>query len=109
LKAVLRPVSEGRWVWIVPVPQQGAFLEERPDDFGRYPGQDARGTDQAGLPAADLRALVRLSRELKKPLSDASRPAQTAVPGPFLELMADDLQAQSEALLARLQARQAAR
>lgn len=44
------------------------------------------------------------SRELKKPLPDASRRAQMVVPEPFLERMTDDLEAQYAAHLAKQQA-----
>ena len=74
LVAARHQVSVGRSVWTDPVQPQGAFLEERPADFGRSLDQDAPGIDQAVLLAADLRALARserLWRELKKPLPDA--------------------------------------
>ncbi len=103
-------VSVGRSVWIDLVLPQGAFLEERPA-FGRYLDQDGRGSDQAVLSAADLRALAhpeRLPRELKKPPPDASSRGWTVAPGPFLEGTGGSV-AESAALSAKPKAQQAAR
>ncbi len=88
LVAARHQVSVGRSVWTDLVQPQGAFLEERPADFGRNLDQDAPGIGQAVLPAGDLRAVAhpgRLWLELKKPLPDASCRGRTAVPWPFLE------------------------
>ena len=89
LVAARHQVSVGRWAWTDPVLPQGAFLEERLADLGRHLDQDERaGIVQVVLLAVDLRASVRSERqsqELKKPLPDASRRAQMAVPEPFLE------------------------
>ncbi len=102
--AALRQVSADRWAWTDPVRRQGAFLEERLGDFGRRPGQDARGIGRLVLPAAELWAVAHpehRSLELKKPQSDASRRAQMAVPEPFLERTTGDLEAPSAAQWAK--------
>jgi hypothetical protein len=109
LVAARQRVSVGRSVWTDLVRPQAAFLEERLADFGRDLDQDAPGIDQAVLSAADLRALAhpeRLSRELKKPLPDASSRGRTVVPCPFLK-GTGGLVAQSVAQLAKPKARRA--
>jgi hypothetical protein len=109
LKAVLRPVSVDRPAWTDPVRRQGACLEERPA-FALCLDQDAAGIDQAVLSAGDLRALAHsecLSRELKKPLPDASSRGRTVALWPFLEGTGGSV-ARSEVQLAKPKARQAA-
>jgi hypothetical protein len=107
--AVPHQVSAGRPAWTDPARPQGAFLEERPGDFGRHLDQDERGGIVQVVPlAVDLRASVRQSKELKRPLPDASRRVQMAVPEPFLEWSTGELEAQVVAQLApRTAARQA--
>jgi hypothetical protein len=95
-----RQVSEGPLAWTDPVRPQGAFPEERPGDFGQLLDQDERGGIVQVVPlAVDLRASVRQSKELKKPL-DASRRVQMAVPEPLLEWSRGELEAQVVAQLA---------
>ncbi|HEV2445020.1 MAG TPA: hypothetical protein VGS58_03830 [Candidatus Sulfopaludibacter sp.] len=91
--AARQQVSVGRWAWTGPVRPQGAFPEERLADFGRYLDQDARGIGRVVLPAGDRRASARQSREPKKPLPDASRRAQMAVPKSLLERSMGELEA----------------
>jgi hypothetical protein len=96
-----RQVSEGPLAWTDPVRPQGAFPEERPAGPGQHLGQDARGEIvQVVLRAVAQRASVRHSRELKKPLPDASHQAQMAAPEPFLERSTGELEAQVVAQLA---------
>lgn len=81
-------VSAARSAWTDLVRPQGAFLAERPADFGRYLDQDARGSDRAVLSAGDRPALAHpehLSRALKKLLLDAWSRGRTVVQRPFLE------------------------
>jgi hypothetical protein len=94
LVAARHRVSAGRWAWTVPAQPRGAFPEERLADFGRHLDQDERGGIVQVVPlAVDLRASVRQSKELKKPLPDASRRVQMAVPEPFLEWSTGELEA----------------
>jgi hypothetical protein len=112
LVAVRQQVSVGRWAWTDPVQPQGAFPEERLAEFGPHLDPGARGIVQVVLLAVDLRASVRSQRqsqELKKPLPDASRRAQMAVPEPFLEQLTGELEAQAVARLAQQKVRQAER
>jgi hypothetical protein len=106
-----RQVSEGPLAWTDPVRPQRAFPEERPAGPGQHLDQDARGKIvQVVLSAVAQRASVRHSRELKKPLPDASHRAQMAAPEPFLERTAGDSEAQAVAQLApQTAARQAGR
>jgi len=110
--AVLRLVSVGRRAWTDPAQPRGAFPEEHPVEFGRHLGQDARGIVRVVPIAGDLQAWARSerqSREPKKPLPDAARRAQMAVPEPFLEQLTGDLAARVAARVAQQKARQAER
>jgi hypothetical protein len=108
LRAALRRVWADHPASIGPVPQKDAFLEERLGDLDQNPGQDAVGIFRVALGAADPRVSLNRecsSRELKKPLPDASLQAQIVAPGLFLELMVAGSEAQSAAHLAKAQAR----
>lgn len=91
--AARQQVSVGRWSWTDPVQPQGAFPGERPAEFGRRLDRDARGIVRVVLFAGDLRASACQSREPKKPLPDASRRAQMAVPKSLLERSMGELEA----------------